>query len=154
MPSIKEIRQAIDSALDSAQAKAEAAQVQAALGKMELDQRLEGQCQELRDAASRLQEQLNEHLETEGSVGQRLQAAAENLRLQVALGAMDSEDALADLKRDLEGRVNEFHDALDDLDIDDVDDAVELVKERMDPYVRKVRELKSEIEARLERLVS
>ena len=85
MINIQQIRSAIDATLDRLQAKAEAAEVQANLGRMELEQRFKAQYEELVRAASELQKKLENAGIDEETIRTRLKGALDELRVRVEI---------------------------------------------------------------------
>ena len=153
MSKIRDIRKAVDSALDHVQTKAEAAEVQVALGKMELEQHVQAQYEALTQAANELKAEIGTRTGQGASALEGLQTAADRLRVKAALGAMDSRDALESLDPEIRERIDQFEEHLDDIDFDDaVEDAADQIKESVERYARKASRLKSEIAARLDRL--
>jgi hypothetical protein len=150
--SIQEIRQAIDEGLDFIQTKAEAAQVQLALGNMELQERFGEQFQELCKSASGLQAKLTELNPGDDNMGQQLQQAMDKLQVQLALGEMESKDALTELKADIERRVDELDAVIDAYSTEESEAVVSEVKEALNAYSKQAVAMKAEIAARLDSL--
>ncbi len=144
---IQQIRSAIDATLDRLQAKAEAAEVQANLGRMELEQRFKAQYEDLIRAASELQSKLEAAGISEETIRARLQGALEELRLQAALGEADTREALAKLKGEIEKRIAAFNAALDDVATESDEDDVEQAVGR---YAKRAASVEAELAARSE----
>ncbi len=149
MKSIQDIRKAIDDKLDFFQAKAEAAQVQMALGNMELQQRLGDKFDSMRDAATDLHRELLDLASSDGEIGQKVQQAVDQMQVRLALGEMDSKDALQAVKADIEQRINQFDAAIDACAAADDETATQL-RETLDKYIRQAAAVKAEVEARLD----
>ena len=149
MINIQQIRSAIDATLDRLQAKAEAAEVQANLGRMELEQRFKAQYEELVRAASELQKKLENAGIDEETIRTRLQGALDELRVQVALGEADTREALTKLRGEIEKRIAEFNAALDSVATDAGDDEKD-VEEAVGRYVHRAANIEAELAARSE----
>jgi ABC-type phosphate transport system auxiliary subunit len=140
---IEKIRSAIDATL----AKAEAAEVQANLGRMELEQRFKAQYEDLVRSASELQQKLENAGITEEAIRTRLKGALEELRLQAALGEADTREALARLRSEIEKRIAEFNAALDSVATEAEDDA-KGVEQAVGRYVKHAASVEAELAAR------
>lgn len=151
MIKIKAIRDRIKDAMDHAQSRAEAAEVQLNLGKADAEDRFKEQYKELVSLAGDLTEQLAAAGNAAADGKDQLQTAVTKLEVQVALGAMDSRDAMEALKQEIEKRTKDFDTAIDAAK-PEVETAVENIETAMTAYVRKAKNLGSEIEARLDNL--
>lgn len=147
MLTIKEIREKIDAGLDFIQAKAEAAQVQMKLGSMELEDRFSVQFEELNKAATELQQRLSELGIDEDEISQQLHQATDRLKVQIALGKMETREAVSELQKEIENRLNEFDSAIDSIITDENE---EKIKAALKNYMDKATSIKAEIEARIE----
>jgi hypothetical protein len=148
---IKDIRESIDSTLDHLQERAEAAQVQVALGKMELEQQFDEQQEALLEAATDLRSKLGDKIDPDGELAGRLSDTCERLRLQAKLGAMEGRDALEPVIADLDRRISAFNEALDEIHLDDPDELKEKVSDAMAGYVKKASALKAALWARVDK---
>ena len=148
MIDIQQIRSAIDATLDRLQAKAEAAEVQANLGRMELEQRFKAQYEELVRAATELQKKLEDAGISEEAIRTRLKGALEELRVQAALGEADTREALAKLQGEIRKRIAEFNAALDAVAAESDDEKD--VEQAVDRYVKHAAGVEAELAARSE----
>ena len=144
---IQQIRSAIDATLDRLQARAEAAEVQANLGRMELEQRFKAQYEELVRSASELQKKLEDAGISEEAIRTRLKGALEELRLQAALGEADTREALAKLRSEIGKRIAEFNAALDSVATETGDEARNL-EQAVGRYVKHAASVEAELAAR------
>ena len=151
MLNIRQIRSAIDEALDRIQAKAEAAEVQANLGAMELEQRFKAQYEELVRAAADLHGRLSEAGLSEEGIKTKLRTALEELQVQAALGEADTREALDKLKGEIEKRVGQFNSAIDSVLVETDEESAKQVEAAVHQYTHQAANIEAELEARADR---
>jgi hypothetical protein len=150
MPTIKEIREKIDAGLDFIQTKAEAAQVQMKLGSMELEDRFSAKFKELNAAVTELQDRLTELGIDEDEISQQLQETIDRLKIKIALGKMETRDAVGELQKEIEKRIDDFDAVINSIYTDENE---EKVKSALKNYIDKVTSIKAEVEARIETFI-
>lgn len=149
---IKQIRESIDSKLDSLAAKAEALGVQLDLGKREAQDRIEHSKQALREALDRLKAEVQRRHDLAEQSKEKLATAIDELKLQIVLGKADALDALEAQRKKITESIAQFEaDADQQLasvrgHLDTAHDAV------MRGYVHACDVLEAEFEAARERL--
>jgi len=148
MSYVKTIREAINENLDKMQAKAEAAELQASLGQMELETRFGDQYRSMSEAATQLHEKLIEAGFPEEKIKQEAQEALDNLQLKLALGKMESRDAVDEVKQQVEQRISDFDKALDGIDLEQYEGKVKKIAPAIRSYAEKVAGMKAALDAR------
>jgi hypothetical protein len=145
MRSIKEVRAAIDAGVNKLQAKAEAANVQLSMSKDELNAHIKEQEENLKSAAVELQAKLEVVLPEETRT--KIQAAVENLQLQLALGAADSRDAINAKKKEITRAIAELNAELDAADAAEEREMAAEFDALMEVYVAEAIAMNAELEA-------
>lgn len=152
MSYIKSIREMVDAVLDNVQSHAEALELQATLGKKELESRFAEQYQALQAAAVQLHEQLLKAGFPEEQVKAKAQRALDELKLQAALGEMESRDGLEAVRQEVTARFAAFNRALEDIDVDKLGSQAKEVEQALKEYVSKIASLTAQLDARSEHL--
>ena len=145
MKSIKDVRAAIDAGLDKLQAKADAANAQLSMSKDELNVHIKEQEEKLKSAAVELQAKLEEAVPEETRT--KIQAAVENLQLQLALGAADSRDVINAKKKEITRAIAELNAELDAADAVEEREMSAELNALMEVYVAEAIALNAELEA-------
>ena len=145
MTSIKQIREAIDSGLDSLKARAEAAAAHLNLSDDEVHERIAGIQDKLKESASALQSKMAETEEFAAETAKEIKPALEHLQVQLALGKADSRDAFIERKKQIQHAIAEFNARLDAADAaEDREMAAEV-----DAYLKAYAEQAAALEAEL-----
>lgn len=142
MPTIKEIRAAIDKGLDKLQAKTEAVAAQISLSSDELNKHINGQEEKLHDAAVKLQAKLDRAVPEDSRI--KIKGALEHLQVQLALGAADSRDAFNAKKKEIQRAIAEFNAQLDAAEEREMEAELNAL---MEDYVAQCVALNAEMEA-------
>ena len=145
MKSIKDVRATIDAGLDKLQAKAEAANAQLSMSKDELNVHIKEQEEKLKSAAVELQAKLEEAVPEETRT--KIQAAVENLQLQLALGAADSRDVINAKKKEITRAIAELNAELDAADAAEEREMAAKFDALMEVYVAEAIAMNAELEA-------
>jgi chromosome segregation ATPase len=145
MTSIKDMRAAIDAGLDKLQAKAEAAAAQLNLTADEINDRIDDQEKKLSAAAEKLQDKLNEAVPEETRT--KIQAAVEQLQVQLALGAADTRDAYNAKKKEVTRAIAELNAEIDAADAAEERAMAAEFDALMEAYVAEAVALSAELDA-------
>jgi chromosome segregation ATPase len=145
MTSIKDMRAAIDAGLDKLQAKAEAAAAQLNLTADEINDRIDDQEKKLSAAAEKLQDKLNEAVPEETRT--KIQAAVEQLQVQLALGAADTRDAYNAKKKEVTRAIAELNSEIDAADAAEERAMAAEFDALMEAYVAEAVALSAELDA-------
>lgn len=145
MTSIKDMRAAIDAGLDKLQAKAEAAAAQLDLTADEINDRIDDQEKKLSAAAEKLQDKLNEAVPEETRT--KIQAAVEQLQVQLALGAADTRDAYNAKKKEVTRAIAELNAEIDAADAAEERAMAAELDALMESYVAEAVALSAELDA-------
>ena len=101
------------SVLRSATAKLEELQVQTALGKAELADKLEELKKETKEKINHIKWDINSEVDAGADKLKKLKAKMEHLRLQLALGKAETKEALAEQKKELKSAFREIKELLE-----------------------------------------
>ena len=146
MPSIKEIRAAIDAGLDKIQARAEAAAAHLDLTEDEIQNRLAGYQDKVKDSAAALQANLEQAEEFAAETTKEIRPALEHLQLQLALGKAESRDAFNTKKKEIQHAIAEFNARLDAANAAEDREMSEHVDELLRAYAEQAAALVAELE--------
>lgn len=147
MPTIKEIRAAIDAGMDKAQARARAAAGHLNLSEDEIHDRITGIQTELKESAAALQEKMSEAGEYAGETAAKIQPALEHLQVQLALGKAESRDAFGEKKKQIQHAIAEFNARLDAADAEEEREMSAQVDEFLRAYAEQAAALEAELAA-------
>ncbi len=149
MTTIETIKSAINETMDHAQMKVQALKLQASLGKADLEDNI----QEKRKVAVKAAAELSKHLESIGvtanDVKDSINSELENLQVQVALGKMESKEAIEKSKDVVTKCAGQFESVLEKAQSIEAE-KVEQVKVKLSDYMTKMSDLKASIEANVE----
>ena len=145
MTSIKDMRAAIDAGLDKLKAKAEAAAAQLNLTADEVNDRIDDQEKKFSAAAEKLQDKLNEAVPEETRT--KIQAAVEQLQVQLALGAADTRDAYNAKKKEVTRAIAELNAEIDAADAAEERAMAAEFDALMEAYVAEAVALSAELDA-------
>ena len=147
MPTIKEIRAAIDSGLDKIQSKAEAATAHLSLTEEQIEDRLSGLQGKLKESASALHAKMTEAEEFAGETATKIKPALEHLQVQLALGKADSRDTFNEKKKQIQHAIAEFNAKLDATDVAEERELAANVDANLRAYAEQAAALEAELEA-------
>ncbi len=148
MTTIETIKSAINEELDHAQMKVEALSLQTTLGKADLADNLKDKRESAINAATELSKYLESIGVTANDLGDNINSEVENLKLQVALGKMESKESLEKAKDALTKCAGQFEDVVGELKIIQHEKISE-VKGKLSTYMAKMSQLKATIEAKV-----
>ena len=147
MPTIKEIRAAIDAGLDRIQAKAEATAAHLDLSEDEIQERLAGYQDKLKDSAAALQAKMEQAEEIAAESTKEIRPALEHLQMQLALGKADSRDAFNAKKKQIQHAIAEFNAKLDAANAAEEREMSEQVDALLKAYAEQAAALEAELAA-------
>lgn len=149
MTTIESIKASINEQIDHAKVKVEALKLQASLGKAELNDAIEQKRIEAAKSAADLRDHLKEIGVSAGEALEHLNAKVDNLSVQVALGKMESKDAVQQAKDKVTQYAHQFESALEQAGKVE-EEKLAKVKEKFAHYMTKMSELKASLEAKIE----
>ncbi|WP_019028025.1 hypothetical protein [Colwellia piezophila] len=149
MTTIETIKAEINEQMNHVQMKTDEIKLQVALGEAELNDSIIAKRKEAAVAATELSDYLTDIGASFGDVKDNISANVDNLKLQVALGKMDSKDVIIEAKAELIKSTEQFEKSLEKTKSIQAE-KVEQVKDKVSNYMTKVSSLKASIEAKIE----
>jgi chromosome condensin MukBEF ATPase and DNA-binding subunit MukB len=151
MTTIETIKAEINEQMNHAQMITDEIKLQLTLGEAELNDSIIAKRKEASAAAAELSDYLTDIGASFGDVKDNILANVDNLKLQVALGKMDSKEVIIQAKTELTKSTDQFEKALESTKSIQTE-KVEQVKNKISDYMNKVSSLKASIEAKIENL--